>query len=232
MAVLKSTAIFIMYTFNRTGYKVKNYLIYLKYSLSSIVSINKMATQIQYNADSVMKDEALTSTIKRERGRLLTFISNRTPTIEDAEDILQDVFYELIQSNTIENTASWLYRVARNKITDWYRKMKPGRLDDLTVGQQDDEEVLLLSDIIPSLETAADKQLLLKLISEELFETLEELPENQREVFVLHELEGKSLKEIAELTYTGIKTVISRKRYAVLYLQEHLRSLYQELLTN
>ena len=191
-----------------------------------------MATQMQYNADSVSKDESLTSTIKKERGKLLTFISNRTPSIEDAEDILQDVFYELIQSDAIENTASWLYRVARNKITDWYRKMKPERLDDISVNFHDDDDALLLADIIPSMETTADKRLLLKLISEELAEILEELPENQREVFVLHELEGKSLKEIAELTHTGIKTVISRKRYAVLYLQEHLRSLYQELLTN
>ena len=191
-----------------------------------------MATQMQYTADSVPKDDSLTSTIKKERGRLLSFISNRTPTIEDAEDILQDVFYELIQSNAIENTASWLYRVARNKITDWYRKMKPDRLDDISVNRQDEDDALLLADIIPSLETPADKRLLLKLISVELSETLEELPENQREVFILHEIEGKSLKEIAELTNTGIKTVISRKRYAVMYLQEHLRSLYQELLTN
>lgn len=187
---------------------------------------------MQYKDDSILKDESLTNTVKKERGRLLTFITNRTPTIEDAEDILQDVFYELIQSDAIENTASWLYRVARNKITDWYRKMKPERLDDISVNQHDDDEVLLLADIIPSMETTADKRLLLKLISEELAETLEELPENQREVFVLHELEGKSLKEIAVLTNTGIKTVISRKRYAVLYLQDHLRSLYQELLTN
>ncbi|MES2139490.1 MAG: sigma-70 family RNA polymerase sigma factor [Bacteroidota bacterium] len=191
-----------------------------------------MATQTQYSADSILKDESLTSTIKKERGRLLTFISNRTPTMEDAEDILQDVFYELVQSNTIENTASWLFRVARNKITDWYRKMKPDRLDDISVYQHDEDEALLLADIIPSMETAADKKLLLKLISEELSETLEELPKNQRDVFILHELEGKSLKEIAVLTNTGIKTVISRKRYAVMYLQERLRSLYQELLTN
>ncbi len=191
-----------------------------------------MATQIDYNTGSITKDEALTSTIKKERTRLLTFISNRTPTIEDAEDILQDVFYELIQSNAIENTASWLYRVARNKITDWYRKMKPVRLNDLVVTQTEDDEALLLADIIPTVETSADKQLLLKLISEELSERLEELPQNQREVFILHELEGKSLKEIAVLTNTGIKTVISRKHYAVMYLQEHLRSLYQELLTN
>lgn len=191
-----------------------------------------MAEQTQYTAESQTKDEALSKTIDKERGKLLTFISNRTPTIEDAEDILQDVFYELVQSETIENTAAWLYRVARNKITDWYRKMKPDRLDDISFNGSDEDEALLLSDIIPSMETSADKQILLKLISEVLADTLEELPKNQREVFVLHEIEGKSLKEIAELTDTGIKTVISRKRYAVIYLQDRLRSLYTELLNN
>lgn len=188
-----------------------------------------MAAQTQYSAKSEEQEQAISETIKKERGKLLNFISNRTPTIEDAEDILQDVFYELVQSETIENTAAWLYRVARNKITDWYRKMKPSRLDDIQLGQSEDDEALMLSDIIPSMETTADKQMLLKLISEVMVETLSELPDNQREVFVLHEIEGKSLKEIAALTDTGIKTVISRKRYAVLYLQERLRSLYEEL---
>ncbi|MDQ3047019.1 MAG: sigma-70 family RNA polymerase sigma factor [Bacteroidota bacterium] len=189
-----------------------------------------MVEQSQYDLETEIKEESLSGTIHKERARLLTFISNRTPTIEDAEDILQDVFYELVQSNSIENTAAWLYRVARNKITDWYRKMKPERLDDINSLGREEEEVLLLSDIIPSAETPADKQLLLKLISEVLTETLEELPYKQREVFILHELEGKSLKEIALLTDSGIKTVISRKRYAVLYLQDRLRSLYNELI--
>lgn len=191
-----------------------------------------MAEQTLNTIESQIKNEALSDTIKKERSKLLSFISNRTPTLEDAEDILQDVFYELVQNETIENTAAWLYRVARNKITDWYRKMKPDRLDDISFKNSEDDETLLLSDIIPSMETSADKQILLKLISEIIADTLEELPKNQREVFVLHEIEGKSLKEIAELTNTGIKTVISRKRYAVMYLQERLRSLYTELLNN
>ena len=191
-----------------------------------------MATQTQTTADSKIKDTSLTNTIQKERGKLLRFISDRTPTIEDAEDILQDVFYELIQSDTIEKTAAWLYRVARNKITDWYRKMKPERLDDISIHYSDEDEALLLSDIIPSLESSADEQILRKLVSEALIETLEELPENQREVFVLHELEGRSLKEISELTGAGIKTIISRKHYAVKYIQERLRSLYDELLIN
>ncbi|MBA3704468.1 MAG: sigma-70 family RNA polymerase sigma factor [Bacteroidetes bacterium] len=191
-----------------------------------------MARQTQITADSKLKDESFTNTIQQERGKLLNFISHRTPTIEDAEDILQDVFYELIQSDAIEKTAAWLYRVARNKITDWYRKMKPVRLDDISINYSDDEEALFLSDIIPSMESSADEQILRKLILEELADTLDELPENQREVFVLHELEGKSLKEIADLTGTGIKTVISRKHYAVRYIQKRLKGLYKELLTN
>ena len=191
-----------------------------------------MLEQTQYNVNSRTKDEALTDTIEKERGRLLTFISNRTPTMEDAEDILQDVFYELVQSDALESSAAWLYRVSRNKITDWYRKMRPDRLDDIISSHSDEDEALILSDIIPSMETAADKQLLLKLISEVLADTLEELPKNQREVFVLHEIEGKSLKEIALHTHTPIKTVISRKRYAVMHLQDRLRNLYEELLNN
>ncbi|MFL5763134.1 MAG: RNA polymerase sigma factor [Bacteroidia bacterium] len=191
-----------------------------------------MAEQTQYTAEGQLKDEVLTNTINKERGRLLNFISSRTPTIEDAEDILQDVFYELVQSETIESTAAWLYRVARNKITDWYRKMRPERLDDMSYNNSEEEEPLLLSDIIPAAETAADKKLLLKVISDVLADTLDELPENQREVFVLHEIDGKSLKEIAEMTGTNIKTVISRKRYAVLYLQEQLKGLYEELLVD
>src|SRR5436190_1899100 len=123
-----------------------------------------MAAQTQYTVNSTAKDEAISETIKKERGRLLNFISNRTPTIEDAEDILQDVFYELVQSETIESTAAWLYRVARNKITDWYRKMRPSRLDDITIGHSDEDEPLMLADIIPAMETTADKQILLKMI--------------------------------------------------------------------
>lgn len=191
-----------------------------------------MASQLHYNADNIEKNKSLTTTINKERGKLLSFISNRTPTIEDAEDILQDVFYELIQSDAIENMASWMYRVARNKITDWYRKMKPDRLEDVSLTPDDDDERLFLTDIIPSMENSAEQKMMLKLISEALSETLDGMPSNQREVFILHEIDGKSLKEIAELTNTGIKTVISRKRYAVMYLQEQLRGLYKELLTN
>lgn len=180
---------------------------------------------------TAMQEEEIAQTVKNERARLLSFISNRTPTMEDAEDILQDVFYELVRNEPIERTVSWLYRVARNKITDWYRKMRPERLDDMQLAQEEDGDALYLSDILPSMDVPADRQLLLKLISEELTEALNELPEKQRIVFILHEIDGKSLKEISDQTGAGIKTIISRKRYAVMYLQERLKKLYEELLT-
>lgn len=190
-----------------------------------------MTQETEFIAEKEVQSEQIAQTVNKERARLLSFISNRTPTIEDAEDILQDVFYELVRNEPIERTVSWLYRVARNKITDWYRKMRPERLDDQAFQQEGDNDVLYLSDILPSLDIPADKQLLMKVISEELAEALNELPEKQRSVFILHEVEGKELKEIAVIQETNIKTIISRKRYAVLYLQERMRDLYEELLT-
>jgi RNA polymerase sigma factor (sigma-70 family) len=174
----------------------------------------------------------LSDAMEQEREKLLRFISRRTPTNEDAEDILQDVFFEFLQSTAIENTAAWLYRVARNKITDWYRKMKPSRLDDITTSAGSEEEPLLLADIIPSLEDSPDRKLLYKLITDVLTEALAELPPAQRDVFVLHEIEGLSMNEIAEMSGSNLKTVISRKRYAVIHLKQRLKTLYNELLTN
>jgi RNA polymerase sigma factor (sigma-70 family) len=189
------------------------------------------------SADSVsdLKNKELDSTIHKEQGKLLHFISTRMPTAEDAEDVLQDVFYEFVETTReaepLERAVAWLYRVARNKITDWYRKRRPDRFEDTIVHQEEDDEPLLLRDILSSMDRPADQQMLLKAISEELTEALDLLPENQREVFVMHELEGLSLKQIAEQTNTPIKTVISRKHYAVKFLREELRELYTELLT-
>lgn len=188
-----------------------------------------MAEQTLNTVESQAKDEALSETINKRRGST-SFISNRTPTIEDAEDILQDVL-RLVQVRPSRILLTWLYRVARNKITDWYRKMKPDRLDDISFKGSDEDEALLLSDIIPSMETSADKQLLLKLISSISGYIRRIAGEPTRSVCTSRN-RWKKRKEIAELTDTGIKTVISRKRYAVLYLQERLRSLYIELLNN
>ena len=183
-----------------------------------------------------VQNKEMDSTINKEQGKLLRFINSRMPSAEDAEDVLQDVFYEFVETTReaepLERAVAWLYRVARNKITDWYRKRKPERLDDKIVQQSEDDEPLLLRDIIASVDRSADDQMLFKAISEELSDALELLPEKQKEVFVLHELEGLSLKQIAEQTQTPIKTVISRKGYAVAFLREQLRELYNELLNN
>lgn len=179
------------------------------------------------------KKKELDTTIHKEQGKLLNFINTRMPSAEDAEDILQDVFYEFVETvreaEPLEKAVAWLYKVARNKITDWYRKKRPERFENKTVDHQYDEEPLFLADILSSVDRPADDQMLLKAISEELLDALESLPVKQREVFVLHEIEGNSLRQIAEQTNSPIKTVISRKYYAVQFLREQLRDLYNEL---
>ena len=189
---------------------------------------------MNYDTVSEVKNKELDTAIHREKGRLFNFINGKMPSTEDAEDVLQDVFYEFVESSrevdTIEQVASWLFRVARNKITDWYRKRKPERFENKVITNDDEEEPLFLTDILSSVEVPADDKMLLKLISEQLSEALELLPEKQKDVFVMHELEGMSLKQIAEATNTPIKTVISRKHYAVSFLREQLRELYNELL--
>ena len=187
-----------------------------------------------FDTVSEIKNEQLSDAIHREKGKLFNFINGKMPSVEDAEDVLQDVFFEFVESsrddNPNEQIASWLYRVARNKITDWYRKRKTERFENKVIANDDEDEPLLLSDILSSVELPADDKMLLKVISEQLTEALELLPAKQKDVFVMHELEGMSLKQIAEITEVPIKTVISRKHYAVSFLREHLRELYNELL--
>jgi RNA polymerase sigma factor (sigma-70 family) len=183
---------------------------------------------------SESKNKELDTTIHKEQGKLLNFINTRMPSAEDAEDVLQDVFYEFVETTReaepLEKAVAWLYRVARNKITDWYRKKKPERFENKTVHNEGDDEPLFLADILTSVDRSPEDQMLIKAISEELMEALELLPEKQKEVFVLHEIEGLSLNKIAEQTRSPLKTVISRKYYAVQFLREELRDLYNELL--
>jgi RNA polymerase sigma factor (sigma-70 family) len=169
-------------------------------------------------------------TVKEYGKRLFGFIRKRVNSNEDAEDILQDVWYQLtlLDNGPIEQLGAWLYRVAQNKIIDRYRKQKPESLEDFTF--EDDEgsisfKEILLSDDDDDPETGYLK----KLFWEELLAALSELPEPQRKIFVLNELEDKTFQEIADETGENIKTLISRKRYAVLYLRERLRSLYEEI---
>ena len=166
---------------------------------------------------------------RAERKRLFDFIRRRVRTEEDAEDILADVFYQLISSYSvtepIEKMTSWLFTVARNKIIDWYRKKRP---ESLPRSESDPSLPLNLEDILYDPTQNPDQVYARSLVWTELAGALDELPEEQKQVFVMHELEGKSFKEIAEITGEPINTLLSRKRYAVLFLREKLRELYYE----
>lgn len=170
--------------------------------------------------------------IDRESNRLLAFIRQRAPE-EEAEDLLQDVLYQLTSTGTdsIEHISSWLFTVARNKITDLYRKRKPESFSAIDK-KNSDSDALYLADILPDLGGGPEQELLRKTIMEVLDEAIEDLPENQKEVFLLHEFEGKSFKEIATETGIEVPTLISRKRYAVNKLRLRLKELYLELITN
>ncbi len=172
---------------------------------------------------------AAEQTFRTERKRLFDFIRRRVRTEEDAEDILSDVFYQLISSysvtDPIEKMTSWLFTVARNKIIDWYRKKRP---ESLPRDLNDPSLPLNLEDILYDPTQNPDQVYARSLVWTELAEALDELPEEQKQVFVMHELEGKSFKEIAEITGELQNTLLSRKRYAVLYLREQLQELYDE----
>ena len=178
------------------------------------------------------KGEHISATIAEYGKRLFGFIRGRVNTDEDAEDILQDVWFQLsnaVNVDEIEQMSGWLHRVARNKITDSYRKKKPELLDDYTYETEDGGE-LGFKDILLADTTDPETQYLRDLFWEELFTALDELPENQKQVFVLNELEDKTLQQIADATNENIKTIISRKGYAVKHLRKRLQTLYDELL--
>jgi len=180
------------------------------------------------------QDERISEVVKRERSRLRNFIRRRVHDPRDAEDILQDVFYELVEANRllmpIDHVAGWLFRVARNRITDLFRKKQPERFSDTAAGDRGDEPTL--EDLLPSPDAGPDALYVRGVLLEELESALEELPEAQREVFVAHELEGRSFKEIAAETGVSVNTLLSRKRYAVLHLRARLQVIYDELRTS
>ena len=174
-------------------------------------------------------DAAVGRAVTSERKRLFDFIRRRVGTEEDAEDILQDVFLQLASSSNItepiEHLTAWLFTVARNKVIDWYRKKRPKSLsfdEDTTDGPLSVREILFDPSQDP------DQVFARSLVWTELAEALDELPEEQKMVFVMHELEGKSFKEIAAMTGEPINTLLSRKRYAVLFLRDRLQDLYDE----
>ena len=177
------------------------------------------------------QNQQISDVVKREQSRLRNFIRRRVPDPRDAEDILQDVFYELVQANRllmpIELVTGWLFRVARNRITDLFRKKKPERFNEAASTLESDARASL-EDLLPSPEAGPEASYLRSLLLEELEAAMDELPDEQREVFIAHELEGRSFKEMALANAVSVNTLLSRKRYAVLHLRERLQEVHDE----
>lgn len=188
-----------------------------------------MDTTISLNPLMAEKEQRIVETISRERGQLRNFIRRRVPDANEAEDILQDVFFEFIEAyrlpQPIEQVGAWLYRVARNRIIDRFRKKREEPLPEMT---GEDGETHWLDEVLPASEGGPDAAYARGILMEEVYAALEELPPEQREVFISHELEGVSFKEMVAQTGLSMNTLLARKRYAVLHLRARLRAIYDE----
>ena len=177
------------------------------------------------------QDQRISEVVKRERSRLLNFIRRRVPDPADAEDVLQEVFYRLVEANRllmpIEHITGWLFQVARNRITDLFRKKQPETFSNLAIAYQNGEE-LQFEDLLPSPHGGPEAEYARKLLLEELRRAIDGLPKEQREVFVANEFEGHSFKQLAEQTGVNVNTLLARKRYAVLHLRERLQRAYDD----
>jgi len=181
------------------------------------------------------QDRQISEIVAAERSRLRNFIRRRVPDPQDAEDIVQEVFYKLVEANRllmpIDHVTGWLFRVARNRITDLFRKKKPETFSDAVI-EDEDGEVLGIEDLLPSpidrLGAGPEALYVRSVLLDELELALDELPEEQREVFIAHELEGRSFKELSAESGVNVNTLLSRKRYAVLHLRERLQSIYED----
>ena len=175
-------------------------------------------------AIALEQDRRIAETVERERGRLRNFIRRRVPDPGDAEDILQEVFYELVEASRLmqplEQVTAWLYRVATNRIIDLFRKKKPVTLSD--------EQWGTLDDLLPSNEEGPEATYARTVLLDEIDDALDELPAEQRDVFIAHELQGRSFKEISEESGVGVNTLLSRKHYAVVHLRKRLQKIYKE----
>ncbi len=182
------------------------------------------------------QNERIQRTVEKERKRLLNFIRTRVDNVADAEDILQDVFVQFTQylrlGSDIDSLTGWLFAVARNRITDWFRKKKEDRFSDTALASSEGDGPLYLSDILPDTAAQTDEPMVRKILLEAIMEAVEELPEEQRFVFLQHEVEGRSFKELAAATGVPVNTLLSRKRYAVLALRESLAGIYKDLLND
>src|SRR5438552_13708152 len=192
-----------------------------------------MDTELSFEAIERMtgdQDRRISEAVEQQRARLRNFIRSRVPDPSDAEDILQDVFFELVAAyrlmRPVEQVGAWLFRVARNRIIDRFRKRKP---ETVRLGESKAEEgALSLEELLPSSDASPEAAFVRNVLMDEIGEALAELPPEQREVFIANEIEGHTFAEIAQETGTSINTLLSRKRYAVLHLRRHLREVYQE----
>jgi RNA polymerase sigma factor (sigma-70 family) len=180
------------------------------------------------------QDLEIAAVVRRERGRLLSFILKRVRDAAEAEDVLQEALYELVNAyrlmQPVEQAGAWLMRVARNRIIDRFRRRRPQLLGDIAREGEEADSESALEGLLPAVEAGPDGELVRELLMEELDGALAELPAEQREVFVAHELEGASFKELSARWNVGINTLLSRKRYAVLRLRQRLRGVYEEWL--
>ena len=173
----------------------------------------------------------ISAEIAREGPRLRNFVRRRVADAADAEDILQDVFFELVESyrlpRPVEEVGAWLFRVARNRITDFFRKKRPVALSDLA-SPEDEEGLSDLVELLPSADEGPEAAYARSVLLDELDTALAELPRGQRDVFIAHEIEGRSFKDLAAESGESINTLLSRKRYAVLHLRARLADIYEE----
>jgi RNA polymerase sigma factor (sigma-70 family) len=179
------------------------------------------------------QDRRISEVVAEERPRLRNFIRRRVPDPSDVEDIVQEVFYELVEANRllmpIEHVTGWLFRVARNRITDLLRKRHPENFRDAAI-EDEDGELLRIEDLLPSPDAGPDALYIRNLLLGELEFAINELPDEQREVFIAHELEGRSFKTLSAETGVKINTLLARKRYAVLQLRDQLQRIHDEFM--
>jgi len=220
-----------------TCYNLNSFFsVIIKYPRCCFVILIKMKQLVLTNSImAIEQNERIQATVKQERKRLLHFIRQRVNNASDAEDILQDVFYQFTEylrlGSQVDSITGWLFAVTRNKITDWFRKKKETPFSDYT-REIEGEEVLFLPELLSDKNQEADTPMMKKIMSEAIMQAIDELPADQRQVFLQHELEGKSFKEMSEETGIGVNTLLSRKRYAVLFLRERLSELYNEFLND
>src|SRR5579864_8199668 len=180
------------------------------------------------------QDQRISEAISRDESRLRNFIRRRVADQSEAEDILQEVFYELVETyrmmKPVEQVGAWLFRVARNRIIDLFRKRKPEILESEIAGLAGEGERLTLEDLLPSPDAGPEAAYARSVLLDELDAAIDELPEEQREVFVAHELEGRSFNELAAESGVSVNTLLSRKHYAVLHLRERLREIHEDFI--